>query len=232
MKNAKWLLFTCLLFSHNFLFAQSKTINITFVPMYGNQKITLQDSFFTNKEVNNLVIETLQFYISNLKLSNKNAIVFYQKNNAILLDASLPNTMTVSLFINNAINFDKIIFDLGIDSITNVSGALGGDLDPTKGMYWAWQSGYINCKLEGKSSLCTSRNNEFQFHLGGYQHPNYCLQTIALATQNKNNIVVKIDIEKVFSQINLQQQNHMMSPSNEAVLFSKLIAQSFSIIEL
>jgi hypothetical protein len=37
------------------------------------------------------------------------------------------------------LKYDQIQFQLGIDSLTNVSGAMGGDLDPTKGMYWTWQ---------------------------------------------------------------------------------------------
>ena len=67
--------------------------------------------------------------------------------------------------------FDAIQFNLGIDSLTNVSGALGGDLDPTKGMYWTWQNGYVNFKLQGTSDLCNNPKNEFEFHLGGYLKP-------------------------------------------------------------
>ena len=60
----------------------------------------------------------------------------------------------------------RIYFQIGIDSLTNVSGDLDGDLDPALGMYWAWNSGYINMKLEGKSSSCKSVKKEFQFHIG------------------------------------------------------------------
>ena len=79
---------------------------------------------------------------------------------------------------------DKIKFNLGIDSLTNVSGVMGGDLDPTKGMYWTWQSGYINFKMEGSSAVCPTRNHEFQFHIGGYQDPFYAMQTLELEVKN------------------------------------------------
>ena len=59
---------------------------------------------------------------------------------------------------------------------------MGGDLDPTKGMYWAWQSGYINFKMEGSCSQCLATKNNFEFHLGGYQQPFYAMQTIELNT--------------------------------------------------
>ena len=84
--------------------------------------------------------------------------------------------------------FNTIAFNLGIDSITNVSGAQGGDLDPTKGMYWAWQSGFINIKLQGTSNSCPPPKNEFEFHLGGYQYPFNSLQTIILKTGNEKKL--------------------------------------------
>ena len=73
----------------------------------------------------------------------------------------LPSSLALQIPSN--IPFSKLKFQLGIDSLTNVSGAMGGDLDPTKGMYWTWQSGYINMKIEGKSNSCKTRKNQFQF---------------------------------------------------------------------
>ena len=93
------------------------------------------------------------------------------------------------------LTYDQLAFDIGIDSITNVSGAMGGDLDPTKGMYWTWQSGYINFKLEGTSPDCPARKNEFQFHLGGYAYPNASVQKIALTATGQGNINVQMNLD-------------------------------------
>jgi hypothetical protein len=106
---------------------------------------------------------------------------------------------------------------------------MGGNLDPTKGMYWAWHSGYINFKLEGTSAHCKTRNNEFQFHLGGYQQPNYCLQTISFPINNESKINLKLDVQQILQQIDLTKTNHIMSPSAEAVLISKIVAHAFTI---
>jgi len=127
------------------------------------------------------------------------------------------------------LKFTKIKFNLGIDSITNVSGAMGGDLDPTKGMYWTWQSGYINLKLEGKSKLCKTRNNEFQFHLGGYQNGDNALQTIILNVSENKEIDILIDIEQFVAAIDLSEQNQIMSPGKKAVLLSEKFSKIFSI---
>jgi len=59
---------------------------------------------------------------------------------------------------------------IGTDSITNVSGALDGDLDPIKGMYWAWNSGCINFKLEG-TRVISGKKTPFEYHIGGYNGP-------------------------------------------------------------
>jgi len=48
-----------------------------------------------------------------------------------------------------------------VDSLANVSGAMSNDLDATKGMYWSWQSGFINLKIEGKSASCKTRKINF-----------------------------------------------------------------------
>lgn len=123
------------------------------------------------------------------------------------------------------------MFHIGIDSATNVSGAMGGDLDPTKGMYWAWQSGYINVKIEGTSSVCNTRNHEFQFHLGGYLPPHYALQTLHFPVKNPQQIQIDIDIQKFLKNIDLARQNHIMSPSKEAVVLSKIFADACTILE-
>jgi hypothetical protein len=44
-----------------------------------------------------------------------------------------------------------IRFLLGVDSARNVSGIQTGALDPARGMFWTWNSGYVMAKIEGSS---------------------------------------------------------------------------------
>ncbi|MGB4959608.1 MAG: MbnP family protein, partial [Saprospiraceae bacterium] len=128
---------------------------------------------------------------------------------------------------------NKISFYLGIDSMTNVSGAMGGDLDPTKGMYWTWQSGYINFKLEGKTSLCPAKNNAFTYHIGGYKQPNYALQKIALPVHVQgHDLKVKLDIKALVNSIDFAQLHHIMSPSAAAVKLAEQLSKHFYIHSL
>ncbi len=162
-------------------------------------------------------IETLKFYISDLKISNKNSIVFEDKNFYKLVDISNDTVATIFSQVPSNLLFDKISFNLGIDSNTNKTGIQGGELDPSQGMYWSWQSGYINFKLEGTSPKCNTRKNKFQFHLGGFLEGQYALQTIEFPAKSKNNLFLTIDLNTFFDSVDLTKINTVMIPGKEAI---------------
>ncbi len=213
----------------NFGFSQGNAVQITIAPTFGHQTIQLFDSTFKARNGDDLQIEVLKFYISHIQLLKNGKVVLEDKKSSHLIDASEASPFLISLDNPQNIIFDELKFNLGIDSLTNVSGVLGGDLDPAKGMYWAWQSGYVNFKLEGSSALCKTRNNAFEFHLGGYLPPYYCLQTLNFDVKDQKMIALKVDVEKILDQIDLAQINHIMSPCEEAILLSKKVANAFNI---
>ena len=199
---------------------------ISFHPKFGKSPLHLDDSCYTK---DSFYFSQLKLYISGIEFLNKDSVVWKEANSYHLLDASDAKSLYIVLSSAVDLKFTQLKFNLGIDSITNVSGAMGGDLDPTKGMYWTWQSGYINMKLEGKSKLCKTRNNEFQFHLGGYQNGENALQTIILNVSENKEIDILIDLEKMLEGIDLSWQNQIMSPGKEAVLLSEKFSKIFSI---
>lgn len=202
---------------------------VKFHPICGRLDWKPGEDFVKINEQDSLRIETLKFYISNIQVIENDSVVWMEKNSFHLIDASDGKSMSLELNIPTSITYNKIKFGLGIDSTTNVAGVMGGDLDPTRGMYWTWQSGYINFKLEGKSSLCKTRNNEFEFHIGGYQSPYNTFQSVVLNTGNNRIIGITIDCMKLFETIDLSRQNHIMSPGSDAVELSQKIAKIFSI---
>jgi len=228
MKNRLTLLVIGIMFISGGLFAQEGEIKIVIAPMYGSSPIVLANDAFKINNADQLQIQVLRFYISGIRFLKNGKVVLKEENSFHLIDAVASKSLSINIAKPGNIVFDEIQFNLGIDSTTNEAGVKGGELDPTKGMYWAWQSGYINFKLEGTSSNCNTRNNEFQFHLGGYLPPNYSMQLVSLKGLNGNAIGITLDIEKVLSQIDLAITNHIMAPSAEAVRLSKIIAGSFS----
>lgn len=205
------------------------SVYIFFQNEYEGKSVNIPDTGFTVSD--DLKINVLKYYISNLRLYSKGVIVAKHTDIARLIDASDTSTLSIIFPLNKSVVYDEIRFDLGVDSTTNVSGVMGGDLDPTKGMYWTWQSGYINFKLEGHSNLCTNPKKEFAYHIGGYTPPYLCLQEVSLKTKGKQKHVIYLDLQSIINQIKFDSLPNIMSPSHNAVLFSKLIQSNFTVKE-
>ena len=214
-------------FNSNFVWAQNN-IRFKWQVQYLGQNLLLNKLYTDKKDT--LVIKELKWYISKVTLLQDDQIVFSEPKSVHLLNIGEPKSLQMELKSRKKISFNKIQFYIGIDSQTNVSGALGGDLDPTKGMYWTWQSGYINIKIEGESNSITNR--DFQLHLGGYLPPFTTIQTVVLPITNASNeIKIGIELDSWLNQISLIGSAHIMSPSKEAVSMSKEFAKQFFILK-
>lgn len=189
------------------------------------QNVQIEFKDLTNCSVKKTKIDLVKFYISNIVLTKEGNQVWSEKNSCHLINSDEKSSLTLNFSIPDSIVFDSLKFNLGIDSLTSVSGVFGGDLDPTKGMYWAWNSGYINFKLEGTSDNCNTRKNEFQFHLGGYSGDQNALQTIVLKAEEHT--VINLNLNSFFSKIDLSENNHIMSPGKQTVKFSKFVKSLF-----
>ena len=180
----------------------------------------------TNQDT--LKIDLLKFYISNIVIHYSDHSKYEQANSYHLIDASNSKSLQIPLCKNTAKPISKITFAIGVDSLKSVSGALDGALDPSNAMYWAWQSGYINMKIEGKSNSCKTRNNQFHFHIGGYLTPFNALRKkeIQLITDS-GTIVVNIDLGILFSKIQLSKTNSIMIPGIRAMELADLGSTMF-----
>lgn len=207
----------------------SDEVRIRFAPVWGAQAILLSDSAFEAGDAQLTRIEVLRFYISRVRLLHQGRVVIEEVNSYHLLDAADTASLSWVLHLKKHFVFDELQFCLGIDSATNVSGALGGDLDPTRGMYWAWQSGYINLKVEGSSLASKARNQTFQYHLGGYLPPFYALQQVSVRVPQAEQVCVQLDLQKVLSATELGSQDHIMSPCAAAVRLSQTLSGAFSL---
>jgi hypothetical protein len=230
---AKVLAFTLLWCSFFFgkiqnTYAQSECLQVPVLVSFQYKPLVFNDTLYTLKNNHKVKFETLKFYLSSVTLIKNTIPVWKEDESFHLIDFEDVDSNALCLEIPDDLNFDAIQFNLGIDSLTNVSGALGGDLDPTKGMYWTWQNGYINFKLEGTSDLCHNPKNEFQFHLGGYTAPWSNVQKIKLNVANTSAFNLTFNLDQFINELDLQNLNHIMSPSQAAVDYAKLAAKCFS----
>jgi len=196
---------------------------ITFHPHFGDEALELGKAYRTNDSTA-VIIDTWRFYVSNFRWLRDGKTMGQEADSHHLIDVS--DSASLSFQLNIPKEADALAFMLGIDSLMSVSGALGGDLDPTKGMYWTWHSGYINFKLEGSSASCPSKDKRFQFHLGGYLPPFYAAREVVLPiTDGAMDIVA--DLSAFLGQVNLRTQRSIMSPSADAVRLSEAAATIF-----
>jgi hypothetical protein len=210
--------------------AQSTVMHtLTFTPIYGKNTFDLDSVCYPVQHTDSISFSHLSYYISNIELVFKNKTVWKEENSYHLIDVENIYTQAFHIYTPQSLVYDHLVFYIGIDSTTNVSGAMGGDLDPTKGMYWTWQSGFINLKLEGQYKKSGFKNQEFQYHIGGYQNEFNTYRKISLKTAAKKDMDIWVDIEKLFSNTDLSVQHHIMSPGKEAVLVSEKFASMFKL---
>jgi len=203
--------------------------SIQFIPKTDEVPFVLGKRFFAEKWKDSLQIDILKFYISAIELLNSDLVVWTENESFHLINVFSESSVELVVDVPTKLQFNTLKFNIGIDSLTNVSGAMGGDLDPTKGMYWTWQNGYINFKLEGKSKQCKTRNNEFKFHLGGYQFPENALQTIILDIDRTKQTYIQIDLTKFIEESDLLNSPTIMSPGKETMRISAKLPSMFSI---
>lgn len=208
------------------LFGQDH-VSFSILPQWQGKTMVL-DSTYILEKTHLISIDVCKLYISNITFLMDDIVLHQEESRNHLLDAELPESFYLDFYLKNSSKINRVRFNLGIDSLTNVAGAMGGDLDPTKGMYWTWQTGYINAKIEGKSSISTARNNSFIFHLGGHKEPFAALKTIELPVKNdENKISLSLDLSSFIKSIELSTLNNIMSPSSAAVKVSELLAKNF-----
>ncbi|ASS47216.1 MAG: hypothetical protein A3D31_15325 [Candidatus Fluviicola riflensis] len=201
--------------------------NVSFKPMMEKQPLVLNQIYTIKQDT--FRIETLRFYISNISFLNEGKTVFTESAGYHLIDAEDSASYQIAFYSPKKLTYDQIQFNVGIDSVTNVAGVMGGDLDPTKGMYWSWQSGYINFKLEGWNPKSTARKHEFQYHLGGYMTPYSALGTVRIMFDKKqSNHEITVQLALFLEQLNVTELPAIMSPGDRAVELSEILPTIFS----
>jgi len=126
---------------------------------------------YTNANGDTFKLTTFKYYISNIKLTKTDNSVYTQPESYYLVDHSNAASTVLTLTNVPEGSYKSISFMLGVDSARNNSGAQTGALDPTKGMFWTWNSGYIFIKVEGTSPQSGSFAKGVTYHIGGYGGP-------------------------------------------------------------
>lgn len=219
MKQLQRLIIVCFISG----FCQAQRPALQFVPVLNGKALVSGKPIWLPDIGDTVRITSCRFYISGIQLFRNGKLVKSYPSRFLLID--MEDTTSFNLETEGKVRFDKVCFVFGVDSVIQSSGAFGGNLDPSKGMYWAWQSGYIHFKLEGESPLCTARKHRFQWHLGGYRSPWNSIQQIELSVNRNNKVCLELNdlIKTLFK----QQVYELMSPGLKAQEVARLLARSF-----
>ena len=211
------------LFLVSFLFSIACYGQLRIIPSWDNKALELEQVYLTENK-DSISFSTLKMYFSDFRFSEKLSGGITEIDTLIFYD--LADSSTHVFFKNLEIsNYDDVSFTLGLDSSKNVSGELENAYDPLLGMYWAWNTGYVNLKFAGKSNLVLTKTHDFEFHLGGYRYPLATAQNIEV---DLNDQYIYFDLEKLFSEsINLSKNHHIMLPGKDAFLISQGLSDCF-----
>lgn len=199
---------------------------IVFTPVVRDVPLVLDKPFVLGHQ-GPATITQFKFYVGQFTFYRAGKPLVYD-HSYYLIDAADTTTFDVGTVFRPT-PIDSVSFLLGVDSLTNVSGVFGGDLDPIKGMYWTWNSGYINMKLEGTSSVSPYPSHAFELHLGGYLPPFATAQRVVLPVSGAGPWTISVDVERLLLDADITSKCNVMSPGEKAVRLSRTAASMFSL---
>jgi hypothetical protein len=212
------------LFIVSFFFSLTCYGQLSIRPSWNTNPLELQRVYLT-KNKDSISFSTLKMYFSDFRFTEKNSGNTINIDTLIFYD--LADSSTHAFFKELEMsNYDAVSFTLGLDSSKNVSGELENAYDPLLGMYWAWNTGYVNLKLAGKSSLVLTKTHDFEFHLGGYRFPYASAQQVQVDLLDS---YIQFELSLLFPDvISLKKTHHLMLPGKEAFLILQGLTACFN----
>lgn len=202
-------------------------VKLKITPLFNNQSIT-KNTWYVSSQKDSIQFTKLKFYLTDFQVKSIKGEINTIDHSNYLIDIFKPETLEILLNTVSFNNGDKLSFNLGVSSVINTTGAHSGALDPSNGMFWSWQSGYINFKIEGISPSSKTRQNKFQFHIGGYQPPYNTIRRFDFVL-NKHTTELNLKLEKFFEGAKLAVNNQVMIPGEKA---SKLATVFFNTLSI
>ncbi|MBK8363014.1 MAG: hypothetical protein IPL24_04840 [Bacteroidetes bacterium] len=183
-------------------------LQINFRHFVGSDSLIFKTKEYVNELGQKYTVTKFKYYISNIQLINDSGKVFSSEE-YFLINEDEPQSKGFSVKDVPPGNYKTLSFIIGVDSLRNCSGLQEGALDPVKGMFWAWNTGYIFLKLEGTSESSTAQGGIFEYHIGGFKEPVNAIRKISLEMDSlifadevpdSKKIFIKADISQILKQ--------------------------------
>lgn len=172
----------------------SAPVNISFEHFVGDEILKLDSANYKNALGQTFTVSKFKYYVSNFHFKNS-AGKNISMEGSFLINEDEEDSKKILLTNIPAGNYTSMDFIIGVDSLHNCSGAQSGALDPVNAMYWAWNTGYIFLKLEGRAATSLSPGHFFEYHIGGYKQPTNCIRKISFDLGKSESITKEIKIK-------------------------------------
>jgi hypothetical protein len=152
-------------------------VNFEFEHRVGTQALIFGTQSYTNANGDDFKVTTFKYYVSNITLVKTDGTKVPIPESYLLINAADAASRLQNLKNIPAGDYASVDFIIGVDEPRNFAGAQTGALDPAKGMFWSWNTGYIFLMFEGTSSKSTQQSGQLFFHVGGAKDPANTIRT-------------------------------------------------------
>lgn len=213
--------------------------HINFENYFENNELELKTATYTTAQGEDITVSTFNYWISNMRFVKSDGTEYAEPESYRLMRADQHSTLHFHVKDVPAGTYTAIKFIVGVDKERNTSGAQEGALDPTINgdMFWSWNTGYIQAKLEGTSPQSTEDGNRFRYHIGGLVEGKETPQEVTLNLPNNvvvsqlaGSAVIKADVAKWFPTPKpIAEMATMMHPNEMAYMIAKGYTDMFSV---
>lgn len=220
--------------------APSYDLKLVFENQVKGNPLAIGDGY-TNDFGEQYTVTAFKYYVSNIELTTVSGQTEKISDTYFLVDQA-DKTSMICAFQTKQQQYKAVSFLLGVDSTRNVSGVQTGALDPAKGMFWTWNSGYIMAKLEATSRIAATAGNRITYHIGGFKTGENAARRITLnfgtlgnlniGTTGTAAVFITTELNKWFSgqhNLKIADQFEVMSPGGIAMKYADNYERMFTV---
>jgi hypothetical protein len=211
----------------NSLSAQShkrnKSLGLQFAVVdHSKTKVSIGDTLRLTQGY--FVLSACKFYMGGIDAINARTHKKKLIHGVVLVNLEDEKSLLWNLHLASRDRIDTLQIQVGIDSLQHADAAYLADLDPINSMYWSWQSGFIQLKLEG-TWYGSGKNigTPVEWHLGGYRYPYGTGQTIRVPAGNT--VKITVDLSAFLEQGLANAPAKIMSPGAPAAALMGIFVQ-------
>ena len=222
--------------------APTTQMHFNFENFFGNEEISLNTANYTTLQNESITISEFNYWITNIKFIKSDGSEYVEPESYRLLRANEHATLHFHVKDVPVGTYTAVKFMIGVDVARNTSGAQTGALDPTNSgdMYWNWNTGYIQAKLEGTYKDSTNTDQIFRHHIGGVaagtETPREVMLNLGtnleVSTTKAGSFVIKTDAAKWFgpaTPVKVSMMTNMTHPGAMAAKIADNYKEMFSI---